>query len=123
MNEELSYEAADAKFAAAIARMRMGTMKVPKITPMERQILEFCHERNMKEFIREEFEKHPIHLNEAGELIGENPFDKEHTEKKDFYDLIGSCYNTYEPATIESNESSPYSYGEYLYGGSSICIE
>lgn len=77
---ELSYEEGDAKFEAAIAKLKMGG-KVPKLTPMERQILEFCHNRDMKKFLREEFDKHPIILNEDGELVGGNPFDKERGEK------------------------------------------
>lgn len=71
----------DVKFAAALAKMRTGFMKIPKITRAEREILEFCHGRDMKKFIKEEFEKHPIKLNEFGELVGENPFDKERRER------------------------------------------
>lgn len=80
MAYELSYDAADARFEAAIARMRMNG-RIPKITPMERQILEFCHNHDMKEYLREEFEKHPIRLDEDGGLIGENPFTKEREEQ------------------------------------------
>lgn len=77
---EGNYEQADEAFSKALAEMRFGLKKMPKINSMERKILEFCHNRDMKEFLREEFEKHPIKLNENGELIGENPFDKERRE-------------------------------------------
>lgn len=87
--DELSYEAADARFEAAIASMRMGG-KIPKLTSAERQILEFCHGRDMKKFLKEEFERHPIRLDENGELIGGNPFDKERSgePRKVFYDPL-----------------------------------
>ena len=79
---ELSYDVADAKFEAEIARMRFGNGgRKPKLNKMERQILEFCHERDMKKFLKEEFEKHPIILDDDGGLVGPNPFDKEREEK------------------------------------------
>ena len=74
------YSQVEDRFGKAMAEMKLGFKKVPKINSMERKILEFCHNRDMKEFLREEFEKHPIRLNENGELIGENPFDKERRE-------------------------------------------
>ena len=37
----------------------------------------------MREFLKEEFEKHPIKLNESGELIGRNPFDVERENDTD----------------------------------------
>lgn len=77
---EGDYSASEERLGRALAEMRLGLKKVPKISSMERKILEFCHNRNMKEFLREEFEKHPIRLDENGELIGENPFDKERRE-------------------------------------------
>jgi len=60
-------------------KYRMG--QIPKINAAERGILEFCHQRDMKEFLREEFEKHPIVLDEDGGLVGENPFEKERRMK------------------------------------------
>jgi len=72
-----NYERADRNFDKAFNEFKLGFKKVPKINAMERKILEFCHNRDMKEFLREEFEKHPIKLDENGNLIGENPFDKE----------------------------------------------
>ena len=79
----LDYSAADRRFERAIQNLKLGVGgKVPKLTDMERQILEFCHNRDMREFLREEFEKHPIILNEDGELVGRNPFDVEREEKK-----------------------------------------
>jgi hypothetical protein len=35
----------------------------------------------MKAFLKEEFEKHPIKLDENGNLIGGNPFENERWEK------------------------------------------
>lgn len=55
-------------------RLKYKLGDIPKITNIERQILEFCHSRNMMEFLREEFEKHPIVLDENGGLVGKNPF-------------------------------------------------
>lgn len=52
------------------AKYRAGG--VPKINRMERQILEFCHGRDMVEFVREEFRNNPILYNENGDII-ENP--------------------------------------------------
>ena len=78
---EGDYERSEEAFGKSLAEMKLGLKKVPKINSMERKILEFCHNRDIKEFLREEFEKHPIKLNENGELIGENPFDKERRER------------------------------------------
>lgn len=78
---EIDYTQFDKRFDADLAALKLGIRKAPKINSMERKILEFCAGRNMKEFLREEFEKHPIKLNENGNLIGENPFDKERREK------------------------------------------
>lgn len=85
------YEKEDSKFESAIAKM-LRVRKVPKINRAEREILEFCHNRNMKEFLREEFEKHPIKLDENGNLIGENPFDKERREQG-----VVESYQGYDP--------------------------
>lgn len=76
VNEQIG----DDRFEAAIMELKSGLRKAPKITRDEYEVLEFCHNRNMKEFLREEFRKHPIVLNENGELVGENPFDKERRE-------------------------------------------
>ena len=40
---EGNYEKADERFEAALAKMRMGFKKPPKLNSMERRILEFCH--------------------------------------------------------------------------------
>lgn len=80
---EGSYEKQDKNFNGALDALRLKLKKAPKINPMERKILEFCHNRDMKEFLREEFEKHPIRLDPDGNLIGENPFDKERRERGD----------------------------------------
>ena len=84
------YATANLRFKRAIERLRlsMGGRKAPKINDEERKILEFCAGRNMRQFLKEEFEKHPIRLNEHGELIGENPFDKERG---------GRRYHSYDP--------------------------
>ena len=74
---EYDYSAGDKLFERNIARMKMGVMKVPKLSYEERKLLEFCHGRDMKQFLKEEFEKHPIILNEDGELISPNPFTHE----------------------------------------------
>ena len=72
-----NYDYADISFSNAYDVLKYRIKKAPKINSMERKILEFCHNRDMKEFLREEFEKHPIRLDESGNLIGENPFDAE----------------------------------------------
>ena len=69
------YTVEDEKFARALKYGKF--FKIPKINKAEREILEFCHNRDMREFLREEFEKHPIKLDENGNLIGGNPFDEE----------------------------------------------
>lgn len=48
-----------------------------KLNESEKEILQFCHDRDMVQFLREEFERHPIILNEDGSLKYGNPFDKE----------------------------------------------
>lgn len=108
---ELAYEEADRRFEEAIAKIKLGIGGIkPKLNSAERQILEFCHGRDMKEFLREEFEKHPIHLNESGELVGENPFDKERKEEKVFYDPIFGYSRTSEPSP-----EKPYIYENAQY--------
>lgn len=52
------------------ARFRAG--KVAKINRAEREILEFCHGRDMVEFVREEFRRNPILYDEYGNVI-DNP--------------------------------------------------
>jgi len=78
---EGDYERSEEAFGKSLAEIKLGLKKVPKINSMERKILEFCHNRDIKEFLREEFEKHPIKLDENGGLVGENPFDKERRER------------------------------------------
>lgn len=34
----------------------------------ERKLLEFCHSIDMREFLREEFEKHPLYYDDEGNL-------------------------------------------------------
>ena len=82
----------DEKFEKAILNLRLNAKKVPKLNSAERALLEFCHGRNMREFLKEEFEKHPIRLDENGDLIGGNPFDKERRERGD-----NSTYQGYDP--------------------------
>lgn len=82
LNEALIYPSLNYKeqqFERDLDRLRMDYKagKIPKINAAERKILEFCHERDMKEFLREEFEKHPIVLDEDGGLVGRNPFEVE----------------------------------------------
>lgn len=52
-----------------------------KLTEAEMDLVRFCHGRDMKAFLKEEFEKHPIILNEDGALVGGNPFEKERQER------------------------------------------
>lgn len=70
----------DERFERAIRDLKMGLKKVPKLTKDEYDVLAFCHGRDMRQFLKEEFEKHPIVLDENGCLVGENPFDKERRE-------------------------------------------
>ena len=92
--EDLSYDAANRRFEVAVQNLKFAVgRKKPKLNQMERQILEFCHNHDMKKFLREEFEKHPIILNEDGELVGENPFDKER----------------------DRNNKKPYIYEDYVF--------
>lgn len=77
---ELEYSGyEDDNFNKALDNMHLQYQlgNIPKLNHAEREILEFCDARDMREFIREEFEKHPIKLNDNGELVGENPFEKE----------------------------------------------
>lgn len=114
---DLSYIDADARFEEAIAKLRFGMLgkKKPQLNSMERQILEFCHGRDMRQYLKEEFEKHPIHLNEDGELIGENPFDKERKTSKTFYDPVyGNLYTRGQEPAISDGEK-PYVYDDYHY--------
>ena len=41
-------------------RAERVSKKIPTINQDEMELLQFCHERNMREFIREEFTKNPI---------------------------------------------------------------
>lgn len=52
------------------AQFRAG--KISKINRAEREILEFCHGRDMVEFVREEFRRNPILYDEYGNVI-DNP--------------------------------------------------
>ena len=58
------------EFSMLRAMYRSG--KISKITRAERELLEFCHERDMIAFLREEFRRNPILYDENGEII-ENP--------------------------------------------------
>ena len=58
------------EFELLKAKYRAGGVK--KITSTEREILEFCHGRDMVQFIREEFRKNPILYDEYGNVI-DNP--------------------------------------------------
>lgn len=93
----------DERFDAAARQLFRGG-KIPKINAMERKILEFCHNRDMKEFLREEFERHPIRLDENGELIGGNPFDKERRERGDTstYEAYDPLYDSIKSENLES---------------------
>ena len=51
-----------------------------KLTEAEMDLVRFCHGRDMKAFLKEEFEKHPIKYDEEGNLIGGNPFERERQE-------------------------------------------
>lgn len=68
----------DMSFNALRERYRSGKIK---LTEAEMDLVRFCHGRDMKAFLKEEFEKHPIIIGEAGELIGGNPFEKERRER------------------------------------------
>lgn len=50
--------------------------KIPKLNEGERSILEFCHNTDMKTFLKDEFEKHPIVLDEDGGLVKEKSYYK-----------------------------------------------
>lgn len=58
-------------------RLKYKLGEIPKLSTEEMSILEFCHNRDMKAFLREEFARHPIILDESGGLIGGNPFASE----------------------------------------------
>ena len=73
----LSESIGDDRWESAIREIEMGVRKVPKLTREEYEVLQFCHGRDMRQFLKEEFERHPIILNEDGELVGENPFDRD----------------------------------------------
>lgn len=51
--------------------------KIPKLNEDEMDVLRFCHDRDMVQFLKEEFTRHPIVLDENGGLKYGNPFDKE----------------------------------------------
>lgn len=68
----------DMSFNALRERYRSGKIK---LTEAEMDLVRFCHGRDMKAFIKEEFEKHPIVLDENGCLVGGNPFEKERRER------------------------------------------
>ena len=68
----------DISFNALRERYRSGKIK---LTEAEMDLVRFCHGRDMKAFLKEEFEKHPIVLDETGNLVGENPFEKERRER------------------------------------------
>lgn len=114
---DLSYIDADARFEEAIAKLKLGMKggKKPQLNSMERQILEFCHGRDMKQYLKEEFEKHPIHLNEDGELIGENPFGKDRKTSKTFYDPVYGNLYTRGPIQTGTDDEKPYIYDDYHY--------
>ena len=105
-----NYDSADKSFDKAISEMKLGFKKVPKINSMERKILEFCAGRNMKEFLREEFEKHPIRLDQDGNLIGENPFDVERRKLG-----INETYQGYDPlyGEIKAQQILDENHSEY----------
>lgn len=71
--EDKSWAEADEKFEAALRNVRFGANK-PKLNRFERELLEFCHNTDMKTLLREEFGKHQIELDTEGNLIGSNPF-------------------------------------------------
>ena len=93
------------RYQLELANLKLGLKKAPKLNQAERALLEFCHERDMHEFLREEFERHPIKLNGDGELIGENPFDRERKERKTFFDPI------YGYMSSPSSDENPYLQG------------
>lgn len=107
---EGNYERGDASFDRAFSEYKLGFKKAPKINPMERKILEFCAGRDMKEFLREEFEKHPIRLDVDGNLIGENPFDVERRKLG-----ITENYQGYDPlyGEIRTQQILDESHSEY----------
>lgn len=59
-------------YNALKALYHMG--KIDKLNREEFELLKFCSERDMRKFLKEEFEKHPIKLDDDGGLIGPNPF-------------------------------------------------
>lgn len=77
---EINEAIGDERFERAIRELKQGIRKAPKLTREEYEVLAFCHGRDMRQFLKEEFEKHPIILDEDGCLVGENPFDKERRE-------------------------------------------
>lgn len=63
-----------------VLRERYRSGKI-KLTEAEMDLVRFCHGRDMKAFLKEEFDKHPIIIGESGELVGGNPFEKERRER------------------------------------------
>lgn len=63
-----------------VLRERYRSGKI-KLTEAEMDLVRFCHGRDMKAFLKEEFDKHPIIIGENGELVGGNPFEKERREQ------------------------------------------
>lgn len=57
--------------------------KIKKLDESEMDVLKFCHGRDMKEFIREEFKKNPIIYDENGDIIENSKYD------------VGNCPNSF----------------------------
>lgn len=97
---ELNEAIGDSRFEQAIRELKQGIRKAPKLTRDEYEVLAFCHGRDMRQFLKEEFEKHPIILDEDGGLVGENPFDRERREngipeRTQTYDEYIRCTSDY----------------------------
>jgi hypothetical protein len=82
------------KSDVSVLREMYRTGKI-KLTEAEMDLVRFCHGRDMKAFLKEEFEKHPIKLDESGNLIGDNPFERERQEE-----ALKQQYSTYLPRDI-----------------------
>lgn len=78
----------------SVLREMYRTGKI-KLTEAEMDLVRFCHGRDIKAFLKEEFEKHPIKLDENGNLIGGNPFERERQEE-----TLKQQYNTYLPRDL-----------------------
>ena len=83
--------------------------KIKKLTPQEREILEFCHERDMKDFLREEFAAHPIKI---ADDVEPSPRWNLPTNNRFQQPLIVEKYSTPQPlqmpiTTIESEVIQP----------------